>query len=75
MAEVFGRVESTEVTDGKQITNFRIPAMAQNFAEQRASANIRLKGLTNGSITDVQQIDQGSIPGQKIYEVTVESDR
>lgn len=75
MVELFGRIEKTDVQDGKQVTIFRIPAVSQSLAEQRAGINARLKGLSNFQLSGVRKVGSGSFPGQSIFDVKVESDR
>lgn len=74
MVEVFGRVEKSSTEQNELTTVFRIPAFSGGMAKRRAQGNIRLKGLSNADITGVQQVGEGSIPGQKIFDVTVKSD-
>lgn len=76
MVDVFGSVETSRTTDeGNTEMVYRIPAVSSTTARARARGNNRLKGLSNPSITGIEQVDQGDAPGQKIYEVTVEADR
>lgn len=75
MVQFFGRTESTDV-EGDQLTSvFRIPAFSQEMARRRAQINIRAKDLQNAEIASMEEAQSGDIPGQTIYDITVESDR
>lgn len=75
MAEFFGRTESSETTNGVQVTTFRIPAMTEGMARRRGKMNARVKGFDDYEIVDVQTVESGSIPGQTLYDITVSSQR
>lgn len=75
MVRFFGETESTDVQNGTLTTVFRIPAFSQSMVRRRADLNIRAKDLANASIDNVEQVGQGDIPGQTIYDVTITSDR
>lgn len=75
MVDIFGRIESNTVRNGNQVTTFAIPAFSEELARRRANANARLKDLQDPQIDDVEEVGQGSIPGQSIYNVTILSQR
>ena len=72
---ITGRVVSSTSADGKVTTVFEIPAITSRQATRRARVNARLKGLDSPQINEPQMIGQGDIPGRKIYEVEVVSNR
>lgn len=74
MAEIFGRIERSTVENGTQVTVFRIPAFSEGLARRRAKVNSRLKGLNNFEIEEPEKVGDGSIPGQSVYDVKVESE-
>lgn len=75
MVQFFGTVERSVVEGDQQTTVFRIPAVSKTGARQRAKGNSRIKGLNNFEIQDLEQVGQGDLPGVKLYDVTVASDR
>lgn len=75
MVQFFGTVERSVVEDDQQTTVFRIPAVSKTGARQRAKGNARVKGLNNFSIKSVEQAGKGDLPGVKLYDVVVTSDR
>jgi hypothetical protein len=75
MAEIFGRVESSETRNGNKVTTFRIPAISGKMATRRAKMNARLKGIKNYDVNEPEIVGDGDIPGQSIYDVTLVSER
>lgn len=75
MVELFGQVESSESIDGEVEMVFRIPAFSRRIARRRAMVNGQVKGIEDAEITSVEAIDQGEIPGQNIFNVTVRGGR
>ena len=75
MVQFFGHTESTDVQDNQLISVFRIPAFSESMARRRSQVNIRAKDMVNANIDSIEQVATGDIPGQKIYDVTVVSDR
>lgn len=71
MVEFFGSVARSNVENGKQTVTFRIPALTKSGAKQRARGNARLKGMSNFSVGEPNNVGDGDIPGQKIFEVPV----
>ena len=75
MVQIFGTVERSFTEEDSQFTTFRIPAFSKAIARQRAKANARIKGLSNFTLSNVEEAGSGDIPGQTLYDVVVESDR
>lgn len=75
MAKIFGSVEKSVVKNGKMMTVFRIPAFSKTLVKQRGKANSKVKGLDNYEVRNVETVGRGDIPGQKVFDVTVVSDR
>lgn len=75
MVQFFGRTEATDVRNGQLITVFRIPAFSEGMARRRANLNVRAKSLNNASIESIEQVAQGDLPGQGIYDATIISAR
>lgn len=75
MAELIGKTSSTEYDGDKVISTWRIPAQSKGLARRQAKANERIKGRKNVEVGDVEKIEDGSLPGQKIYAVEVTADR
>lgn len=74
MVQVFGTVEQSFSEEENQFTVFRIPAFSERLARRRGGANARIKGLSNFEVTNIEQVGQGDVPGQKLFDVTVQSD-
>lgn len=72
MARIFGRTISTDSQGASQIITFEIPAVSQTAARARARFNARVKSISNAQVTRFEPVRQGSLPGQRIYEVTIE---
>lgn len=75
MVQFFGSVERSVVEGNQQTTVFRIPAVSEAGARQRAKGNSRIKGLDNFEVQDLEQVGQGDLPGVKLFDVTVSSNR
>lgn len=75
MVQITGDVKSSITRENKVVTVFNIPATAKRFARRRAKINARIKGLDQPKIMEPRMVGQGDIPGQKLYEVEVESNR
>lgn len=75
MVQIIGELESSQTVNGTLVQVFNIPAFSERMARRRASANSRAKGLEGGEVTEVEVESQGSLPGQSIYKVRVESPR
>jgi len=73
MPQIFGVVEQSYQRNGKQHTVFRIPAVSQTVAKQRAKINARLKSLSGASVASIQSAGKSSIPGFTLYDVDVTS--
>jgi len=73
MPHVFGTLVSNEVKNGRQVTVYDIPALAESTARVRARSNARLKGFSGSTISSVENVGSGSIPGQKVFRVTITS--
>jgi hypothetical protein len=76
MVEITGTLQSSRLLEnGDQRTVWTIPALSKTGAKQRARANSRVKGNSPDQISDPEVVRQGQIPGQKIYEVAVTTER
>lgn len=75
MVQIFGTVEKSVVQNGQQTTVFRIPALTETGARQRAKGNARIKGLNNFRVDNVNNVGSGDLPGQKLFDVRVISQR
>lgn len=75
MAQVFGTIEQTFTENDKQFTVFRIPAFSSRLARQRARGNARVKGLSDFEVGEAENVGSADVPGQKLFDVTVESER
>lgn len=75
MVQIFGTVEKSFTEEDSQFTTFRIPAFSKTLARQRGRANARIKGLTNFQVDSVEEVGSADVPGQTLYDVTLESDR
>ena len=74
-ANITGKVVCSTSSDGKEMTEFEIPALTSRQAKRRARVNARLKGLDSPQINEPELVGQADIPGRKIYSVEVVSNR
>lgn len=75
MVEIIGRIQSTDTANRTITDTWRMPAPTERFARRFARANSRVKGRSNYEIVSVEEIEDGDLPGQSIYEVVVQSER
>jgi len=75
MVEFSARTVTSSLDDGEQTIVFRVPAVSERTARRRARVNARIKGIAGGEVTDVEEVAQGDVPGQVIYEVEVTGQR
>lgn len=73
--DFIGTVEESYSEDNKIFTIFRIPALSSSMARRRARMNAKIKGLNNIEITGVENLGEARLPGQKEFDVKVESRR
>lgn len=75
MVEIIGTLEDTNTEENRIIDTWRLPAFTPRQAELQGRGNARIKGRKGFSVQSVEAIEEGRIPGQSIYRVTVVSER
>lgn len=75
MVEITGTLESSVAEEQSVKRTWRIPAISKTVARRRAVANSRVKGDSSPSVANTSKVGSGSVPGQSIYLVEVESER
>ena len=72
MPEMFLKTIDSSSSGSTQVIDFKTPAFTARGAKRRAKNGGRIKGLGSPSVVEMKELGKGSIPGQKIYRVTVE---
>ena len=75
MVEITGTHLGSDVEDEHIVDTWRLPALGERQVRYEARANARFKGREGVEVGDVSEIEQGDLPGQKIYEVQTRSRR
>lgn len=75
MAQLTTKVERSFLENGKEVIEFKVPAIGESAAERNALGNARLKGMDEPEITEVENIGASGVPGRSLFLVTVEAMR
>lgn len=75
MVEITGSLVQQREEDGDLVTVFRIPAFSASLARRRAMQNARFKDYASPEVEQTENAGKGDLPGQKIFLVSVRSNR
>lgn len=75
MVEIIGLLRDTDVQEDVIKDTWKLPALTEGQAKLEARINSRIKGRSSPKVKSVAKEGEGDLPGQKIYQVIVESDR
>lgn len=74
MVDIFGQTKSSKRENGTHTIIYRIPAFSQGVAKRRANINSRVKGMDDFHISNIDRVGDGDLPGQGIFEITIDSE-
>lgn len=75
MVQLTTEVERSFLENGKEIVEFRVPAVSAGRAESNAILNARVKGMDEPQVTHIEEIGSSGIPSRSLFLVTVEAVR